>query len=92
MRRPAFELARRGGLKVTVHCGEVPDDAELLEVIAFRPERLGHAVVLGEEVRQALLALAPPIPIEVCPTSNLLTLALSHHGEHPTVRGWIEAA
>eukprot|EP00752_Nemacystus_decipiens_P001234 g1233.t1 len=88
--RPAFELARRGGLKVTVHCGEVPSDADLLEVIAFRPERLGHAVVLGEEVRQALLALDPPIPIEVCPTSNLLTLELSHHGEHPTVRGWIE--
>lgn len=90
-RRPSFELARRGGLKTTVHCGEVPSDPEMVEVVAFKPERLGHAVVLGEEVRQALLALDPPIPIEVCPTSNLLTLALSHHGEHPTVRGWITA-
>ncbi|CAM9185579.1 unnamed protein product, partial [Pylaiella littoralis] len=87
---PAFELARSSGLKVTVHCGEVSDDADVLSVIAFRPERVGHAVVLGEEVRQALLS-SPQIPIEVCPTSNLLTLALSHHGEHPTVRGWIEA-
>lgn len=76
---------------MTVHCGEVPDDADFLSVIAFRPERLGHAVVLGEEVRQTLLSLSPQIPIEVCPTSNLLTLALSHHGEHPTVRGWIDA-
>lgn len=74
-----------------MHCGEVHNDPELLEVIAFRPERLGHAVLLGEEVRQALLALDPRIPIEVCPTSNLLTMTLSHHGEHPTVRGWIEA-
>lgn len=74
-----------------MHCGEVLNDADFLEVIAFRPERLGHAVVLGEEVRQTLLSLVPRIPIEVCPTSNLLTLALSHHGEHPTVRGWIEA-
>ncbi|CAM9351236.1 unnamed protein product [Ectocarpus sp. 6 AP-2014] len=89
--RLAFESARSNGLKVTVHCGEVPNDADFLEVIAFRPERLGHAVVLGEEVRQMLLSLVPRIPIEVCPTSNLLTLALSHHGEHPTVRGWIEA-
>ncbi|CAM9681273.1 unnamed protein product, partial [Hapterophycus canaliculatus] len=88
--RPAFELARRSGLKVTVHCGEVADDAEFLAVIAFRPERLGHAVVLGEEVRRALLSLAPRIPIEICPTSNLLTLALSHHGEHPTVRDWLQ--
>ncbi len=77
---------------MTLHCGEVPDDdADLLEVISFRPERLGHAVLLGEGVREALLSLTPRIPIEVCPTSNLLTLSLSHHGEHPTVRGWIEA-
>ncbi|CBJ34009.1 conserved unknown protein [Ectocarpus siliculosus] len=89
--RLAFESARSNGLKVTVHCGEVPNDTDFLEVIAFRPERLGHAVVLGEEVRQMLLSLVPRIPIEVCPTSNLLTLALSHHGEHPTVQGWIEA-
>lgn len=88
--RPAFELARRNGLKVTVHCGEVADDAEFLAVIAFHPERLGHAVVLGEEVRQTLLSLVPRIPIEICPTSNLLTLSLSHHGEHPTVGDWLE--
>lgn len=88
--RPAFELARRSGLKVTVHCGEVADDADFLAVIAFRPERLGHAVVLGEEVRRTLLSLVPRIPIEICPTSNLLTLALAHHGEHPTVGDWLE--
>lgn len=88
--RPAFEFARRGGLKVTVHCGEVSNDAEFLAVLSFRPERLGHAVILGKEVREALLSFKPQIPIEVCPTSNLLTLGLSGHGEHPTVRGWIE--
>lgn len=87
--RPAFELARRGGMKVTVHCGEVPDGPDFLAVIAFRPERLGHAVVLSEEVREALLSEMPRIPIEVCPTSNLLTLALSDHSEHPTVQDWI---
>ncbi|CAN0009402.1 unnamed protein product [Scytosiphon promiscuus] len=88
--RPAFDLARRNGLKVTVHCGEVANDEEFLAVIAFRPERLGHAVVLGEEVRRELLSLVPRIPIEICPSSNLLTLALSHHGQHPTVGDWLE--
>ncbi|CAM9272345.1 unnamed protein product [Ascophyllum nodosum] len=88
--RPALELARSGGLKVTAHCGEVPNDSEFSAVVRFRPDRLGHAVVLGEEAREALLSARPPIPIEVCPTSNLLTLALSDHREHPTVRSWIE--
>lgn len=75
---------------MTVHCGEVSNESEFLAVMEFRPDRLGHAVVLGEEARKALLSVQPPIPIEVCPTSNLLTLALSDHGDHPTVRGWIE--
>lgn len=74
---------------MTVHCGEVPDGPDFLAVIAFRPERLGHAVILSDEVREALLSAVPRIPIEVCPTSNLLTLALSDHGEHPTVQDWI---
>lgn len=74
---------------MTVHCGEVPDGPDFLEVIAFKPERLGHAVVLSEEVREALLSVVPRIPIEVCPTSNLLTLSLSDYGDHPTVQGWI---
>lgn len=74
---------------MTVHCGEIPDGPDFLKVIAFRPERLGHAVVLSDEVRELLLSLVPHIPIEVCPTSNLRTLALSAHREHPTVQGWI---
>ena len=33
---------------------------------------------------------AAPIPIELCPTSNMKTLRLSSLAEHPTLRRWIE--
>lgn len=88
--RPAFDLARNAGLKITVHCGETPDDADTKAVIDFHPERLGHAVVLGEAVQNRLLSLERRIPIEICPTSNLLTLALDDHDQHPTVARWIK--
>ncbi len=52
----SFERARRAGLHVSIHIGEVPmlqsnnnEDArynEALAVIHFRPDRLGHALTL----------------------------------------------
>ena len=33
---------------------------------------------------------AAPIPIELCPTSNMKTLRLSSLAAHPTLRRWIE--
>ncbi|CAN0220832.1 unnamed protein product [Discosporangium mesarthrocarpum] len=89
--RPAFDAARRGGLKVSLHCGEVTgEEEETQAMIDFRPDRLGHAILLGEHTVTQLLSLEPRIPIEICPTSNRLTLDLDNHGEHPTVPGWIK--
>ena len=33
---------------------------------------------------------ASPIPIELCPTSNMKTLRLTSLATHPTLRRWIE--
>ena len=44
---PAFEAARAAGLKVAVHAGEVEHEADTQAILAFRPERLGHALVLS---------------------------------------------
>jgi adenosine deaminase len=60
------------GLKCTIHCAEVESD-EYQDILAFRPNRLGHAVLMP---REAFVGLN--IPVECCPTSNLLTLELHH--------------
>mmetsp|Transcript_4154 Transcript_4154/g.8665 ORF Transcript_4154/g.8665 Transcript_4154/m.8665 type:complete len:403 (-) Transcript_4154:112-1320(-) len=77
---PAFRLARDAGLKIVIHCGEIPCvDASACEeaerIVAFRPDRLGHALFLPPTVVAALNS--DPIPVECCPTSNVLTIELS---------------
>ena len=78
---PLVEAARGAGLGVTIHVGEEggPDGlAEIAEVIeALRPDRIGHGILAAtdEETMRALRERG--IVLEIRPTSNLLTKALS---------------
>jgi len=133
--RPLLEKARAAGLRVTVHCGEVPctggastnrsdpsggsissdddddddtDDTdelrtreyyqEVVDILDFRPDRLGHALLLPPKLRRRVRELQ--IPIETCPTSNVMTLELNkmadNHGDllhglrhHPNLEYWL---
>ena len=81
---PAFRLARdQCGLRVAVHAGEVPHAADSAAIVDFGADRLGHALLLEEEEWSALAAR--PVPIELCPTSNLMTLKLPSMDAHPTL-------
>jgi len=86
-----FEKARSHHLYVTLHCAEVPceekknetetttstlrayQDAE--NILNFRPDRLGHALLLPPSLQKKLNR--SKIPIETCPTSNVMTLELN---------------
>ena len=104
-----FAKARTAGLPVAIHCGEVPmrseesggDDAlqkayeEAKAILQFRPNRLGHALLLADDL---LMQQEKPVPIECCPTSNVMTLELAlHHGgnlidgmkKHPQLKKWL---
>ena len=87
---PAFALAREFGLKVVVHSGEVDHPEDTASILSFRPERLGHALLLSESDFENLRFA--PIPIELCPTSNVMTLRIpkSDMSMHPTMRTLIE--
>ncbi|DBA02883.1 TPA: hypothetical protein N0F65_005910 [Lagenidium giganteum] len=69
----ALEKARQNGLKLAVHFAEHYDDEEAERILKFRPDRLGHAVCLPEHLYLRMIDMA--IPIEVCLTSNVHTLA-----------------
>jgi adenosine deaminase len=79
--QPMVEEARAAGLGVTIHVGEEGGDVgrveigEVLEVL--RPDRIGHGILAaGDETLMRDLRDAE-IVLEICPTSNLLTKALS---------------
>jgi adenosine deaminase len=109
--QPVFQRARDAGLQVTIHCAEVPcgdDDSmnetqsiirareEAAAILNFRPDRLGHALLLSPSLQATLDKLR--IPVETCPTSNVMTLELAKladgnliHGlhQHPALHHWL---
>jgi adenosine deaminase len=75
------EAARATGLGVTIHVGEeggLHGVAELREVVdALRPDRIGHGILAAGDPELMERLREEEIVLEICPTSNLLTRALS---------------
>lgn len=74
---------------VTVHVGETMNVRETAAVLAFAPERLGHACVLSPSATRTIVDTRPVI--EICPSSNVLTLHLDALDDHPTIRTWLDS-
>lgn len=69
-----FELARKKKIKTTIHFAEMEDEKDSLEILKFKPDRLGHACCMEPNVQEEFFK--SKIPIEICLTSNL-------RGENP---------
>ena len=69
---PAFAIARRAGLALVPHAGELlgPDAVERT-LSALGPDRLGHGVRSVEDPRTLDRVVADGVALEVCPGSNL---------------------
>jgi len=81
--RPLFDLAKQINLSTTIHIGELPDKECLNEnnlIIDYKPTRLGHFNFRTNEQEQRVLK--EKIPLELCPTSNILTMNLLNLTEH----------
>ncbi len=78
-----FAAAARHGLHRVAHAGEHAGPESVRAVLALGAERLGHGVRSVEE--PALLAelVARQVPLEVCPTSNLLLGVAPDLASHP---------
>ncbi|CAO2823666.1 unnamed protein product [Amaranthus hypochondriacus] len=77
---PALRFAREQGLRVTLHCGEVPNQEEIHGMLDFLPERIGHACCLEEDAWRKLKT--SKIPVEICLTSNIRTNTISSIDVH----------
>ena len=77
-----FDFIRQRGMMLTVHIAETWDDQDVDYIIKdIKPARIGHAVCLTDEMKNYLLQ--NPIPIEICPTSNLITKCVETIDKHP---------
>ncbi|HEV8516828.1 MAG TPA: adenosine deaminase family protein [Candidatus Limnocylindrales bacterium] len=76
--RRLFDRARRKGLGITVHTGEVGELEEIGQVIeALEPARIGHGVKSAFDPRTMEMIRDRDITLEICPTSNINTRVVS---------------
>ncbi|OLN82703.1 Adenosine deaminase-like protein [Colletotrichum chlorophyti] len=70
--RGAFAEAKSLGLGITVHFGEAESSGhpdELAEILSWQPQRLGHVIHLGENVKREIVARG--IGLELCLSCNV---------------------
>ena len=68
----AFAIARRAGLMLVPHAGELLGAAAVAETLdAIAPDRLGHGVRSVEDPRVLERVVRDGVALEVCPLSNV---------------------
>lgn len=77
-----FIRAKKQGLKVTVHAGEVNDANDVWDVLEFiKPNRIGHGILAAYDKNLMKELVKQDIVLEVCPLSNLATKAVKNIDE-----------
>lgn len=75
-----FGYARDNGLGITVHVGETPDSpaSDVMELIEVaKPHRIGHGIQAAFSEDALTLLREKNICLEICPTSNVQTHAVT---------------
>jgi adenosine deaminase len=84
---PHFKRAAAAGLGITIHSGEAPHPKapswvmDAIEVLGA--QRIGHGVQIYRDPAVMKLVADRGIPLELCPTSNMLTNAVPDLKAHP---------
>ena len=83
---PHFAEAERCGLRRVAHAGEHAGPESVRAVLALGAERVGHGVRSVEDPELLAELAADRVPLEVCPTSNLLLGVAADLRSHPLSR------
>lgn len=83
---PLFAAARRSGLRLLCHAGEVTGPASIWEALEVGAERIGHGIACVEDPELMRHLADHDVPLEVCLTSNDRTGATARYGRHPLRR------
>jgi adenosine deaminase len=88
---PAFEIARRGGLALVPHGGELLGPASVVDTLTvFRPDRVGHGVRASEDPAALDRVAESGVTLEVCPGSNV-ALGVYADAEQVPLRALVDA-
>jgi adenosine deaminase len=81
--KPAFDLAREAGMRLTPHAGETSNAQNVWDVLALGADRIGHGIRAIEDPRLVAELAARQVPLEISITSNVRTGAVASYEAHP---------
>ncbi|KAI9722649.1 MAG: hypothetical protein M1812_001580 [Candelaria pacifica] len=70
--REPFRKAKANGLRITLHFAEIPlssTEAELITLLSFEPDRIGHVIHVPESIRAEIIARR--LGLEMCLSCNV---------------------
>lgn len=78
-----FKMASSKNIPFTIHAGEADDATSVLDAISFGAKRIGHGIRVLENQSALSLTKEKDVLLEICPTSNVQTKAVSSLDNHP---------
>ncbi|GAA2322502.1 adenosine deaminase [Streptomyces kunmingensis] len=89
--KPYFDRAIAAGLHSVPHAGETTGPETVWDALTYLgAERIGHGTSSAQDPKLLAHLAERGIPLEVCPTSNIATRAVTTLDEHP-LRQFVDA-
>jgi adenosine deaminase len=82
----AFDAARVGGLRITVHAGEWGGAAQVRRALRVDPERIAHGAPAIDDLALMIELAARGVGLDLCPTSNVQAGVVTTLAAHPLAR------
>lgn len=78
-----FKIANQKGIPYTIHAGENGNADEVRKAISIGASRIGHGIHAIEDKSVLNLIKKKKVLLEICPTSNVQTNAITDYASHP---------
>jgi len=82
----AFEIARAGGLRITLHAGEWGGAGQVRRALDLGPERIAHGPGAIDDEALMTELIARDVTLDLCPTSNVQAAIVPSVADHPLAR------
>lgn len=82
----AFEAARAGGLRITLHAGEWGGAGQVRRALTLAPERIAHGPGAVDDPDLCRTLIAQGVALDLCPTSNVQAGIVPSLATHPMAR------
>ena len=81
--KESFDIARSGGLAITLHAGEWGGAAQVRRALEVQPARIAHGGVAVDDPSLCTELAARNVSLDLCPTSNTQAAIVAGYGDFP---------